>query len=74
VAQIAGRNEILRPGSQLREPRNIGVSPDGKTILFTSEDLTVGDIFLMQAKPTHPKTLRNMGTDEKFPNLFAWCP
>jgi serine/threonine protein kinase len=39
-------------------PRNIGVSPDGKTILFTSEDLTVGDIFLMQAKPTHPKTLR----------------
>jgi serine/threonine protein kinase len=35
-------------------PRNLTASPDGKTILYTSEDLSVGDIFLMEVGKERP--------------------
>ena len=38
------------PRRLLRGPRMMTVSPDGKTILYTSEDLTIGDIFMIEAR------------------------
>ncbi len=35
-------------------PRNLTASPDGKTILYTSEDLAVGDVFVMEVRGERP--------------------
>jgi Tol biopolymer transport system component len=51
---LDGKGTRKLPGEPPRRvfhgPRNLSASPDGKTILFTSEDLAVGDIFLMEVR------------------------
>ncbi|MBL8227644.1 MAG: PD40 domain-containing protein [Bryobacterales bacterium] len=51
-----GPPRVVGPGPKrlLRGPRTMAVSPDGKTILYTSEDLSVGDVFLMEVRSPAP--------------------